>query len=155
LHSGSDKLSLYPILARTTRGQFHVKTAGTSYLEALRVAAWHDEALFRRIVDKARHNYDQDKATYHVTADVGRLPRPDDVRDVRQLEKIYLGRWPEVPAGRGFTEPGRQVLHCTFGTVLMDSELGPLIRQLLQAHADTYTEVLCDHFTKHLHALSF
>ena len=31
----------------------------------------------------------------------------------------------DVPAGKGFTEPGRQVLHCTFGTVLMDPELGP------------------------------
>src|SRR5690606_4146279 len=42
LHSGSDKLSMYSILARTTRGMFHVKTAGTSYLEALRVVARHD-----------------------------------------------------------------------------------------------------------------
>jgi hypothetical protein len=154
LHSGSDKLSLYPILARTTQGRFHVKTAGTSYLEALRVAAWHDAALFRRIVDKARCHYDQDKATYHVTADVARLPGSEDVRDTKQLEKIYLGHWPDVPAGCGFTEPGRQVLHCTFGTVLMDAELGPLILQLLQAHAATYTELLRDHFTRHLRALS-
>jgi hypothetical protein len=154
LHSGSDKLSLYPILARTTQGCFHVKTAGTSYLEALRVAAWHDEALFRRIVDKARRHYDQDKATYHVTADIGQLPTSEDMRDIKQLEAIYLGRWSDVPAGRGFTEPGRQVLHCTFGTVLMDAELGPLIRQLLEAHSPTYSEVLCDHFTRHLQALN-
>jgi hypothetical protein len=76
------------------------------------------------------------------------------VPDVRQLEKIYLGHWPDVPAGCGFTEPGRQVLHCTFGTVLMDAVLGPLIRQLLQTHTATYTELLCDHFTRHLQALS-
>ncbi|MEM6459733.1 MAG: tagaturonate epimerase family protein, partial [Planctomycetota bacterium] len=31
LHSGSDKLSMYAAFARATRGQFHVKTAGTSY----------------------------------------------------------------------------------------------------------------------------
>jgi hypothetical protein len=30
LHSGSDKLSIYPSLARATGGRFHVKTAGTS-----------------------------------------------------------------------------------------------------------------------------
>jgi hypothetical protein len=155
LHSGSDKLSLYPILARATQGRFHVKTAGTSYLEALRVAARQDEALFRRIVDMARSHYDHDKSTYHVTAEVGRLPSSDDVRDVKQLEKIYLGYWPDVPAGCGFTAPGRQVLHCTFGTVLMDPELGVLIRQLLEAHADTYSELLCDHFARHLQALSF
>ncbi|MCA8990116.1 MAG: hypothetical protein KDA78_20885, partial [Planctomycetaceae bacterium] len=50
LHSGSDKLSMYAALARATKGRFHVKTAGTSYLEALRVVARHDESLFRQIV---------------------------------------------------------------------------------------------------------
>ena len=39
LHSGSDKISMYTALARATKGRFHVKTAGTSYLEALRVIA--------------------------------------------------------------------------------------------------------------------
>ena len=42
VHPGSDKLSMYPILARATQGMFHVKTAGTSYLEALRVVGRHD-----------------------------------------------------------------------------------------------------------------
>jgi hypothetical protein len=154
LHSGSDKLSLYPFLARTTKGSYHVKTAGTSYLEALRVVARHDAALFRRIIDMAREHFDRDKATYHVTADVRQLPSTLDVPDAAALEKIYLGVWSDVPAGRGFTEPGRQVLHCTFGTVLTDAQLGLLIRQLLQAHVDTYTEMLSDHFARHLRALS-
>ncbi len=154
LHSGSDKLSLYAVFARTTGGHFHVKTAGTSYLEALRVVARHDEALFRRVIDTARRYYDRDKATYHVTADVRLLPASADVASGAQLEKLYLGLWSEVPAGQGLTEPGRQVLHCTFGTILMDPELGGLIRQLLQAHAATYTEILADHFSRHLRALS-
>jgi hypothetical protein len=154
LHSGSDKISLYPILARTTNGCFHVKTAGTSYLEALRVVARHDEPLFRRIIEVARCHYDRDKATYHVIAEVHKLPSSNEVRDVVELEKAYLERWSEVPAGKGFTAPGRQVLHCTFGTVLMDPELGPSIRQLLEAHAETYTEVLAAHFERHLRALS-
>jgi hypothetical protein len=153
LHSGSDKLSLYPILARATDGRFHVKTAGTSYLEALRVAARHDALLFRRIIDVARQHYDRDRATYHVSAEVAKLPAPSEVADTRRLESIYLECWSDVPKGRGFTEPGRQVLHCTFGTVLMDRELGTAIRQLLTAHADTYCEVLADHFCRHLDAL--
>ncbi|HVT26416.1 MAG TPA: tagaturonate epimerase family protein [Lacipirellulaceae bacterium] len=154
LHSGSDKLSLYPLLARATHGHFHVKTAGTSYLEALRVVARHDEHLFRRIIDVARRYYDRDKATYHVSADINQLPTTNDLRNVAELERAYLGCWPEVPAGKGFIAPGRQVLHCTFGTVLMDQELGSLLRQLLQANAVTYTEVLTDHFERHLRALT-
>lgn len=153
LHSGSDKLSLYPALARTTQGCFHVKTAGTSYLEAIRVVARHDEPLFRRIVTVSRQFYDRDKATYHVSAEIAKLPAPENVRDVAELENIYLECWPDVPAGKGFTAPGRQVLHCTFGTLLTDPELGKLIRQLLVAHADTYADILADHFARHLQAL--
>jgi hypothetical protein len=153
LHSGSDKLSLYPLLAQATQGVFHVKTAGTSYLEALRVAARYDEPLFRRIVDKARRHYDVDKATYHVSAEVGRLPAPNDVPNVAELERIYLGCWAEASAGGGLTEPGRQVLHCTFGTVLMDAQLGSELRQLLHDHGAAYAEILADHFGRHLRAL--
>ena len=87
LHSGSDKLSLYPILARATNGCFHVKTAGTSYLEALRVVARHDEPLFRRIVDMARRYYERDKATYHVSADINSLPPSDVSVGIAHLEK--------------------------------------------------------------------
>jgi tagaturonate epimerase len=154
LHSGSDKLSLYPVLARATDGCFHVKTAGTSYLEALRVVARHDQPLFRRIIQTSRLHYDRDKATYHVSAQVDKLPAAADAASVEQLEKTYLGNWADVPPGRGFTQPGRQILHCTFGTILMDDELGPAIRELLLSHADTYTEVLAEHFRRHLDALT-
>jgi hypothetical protein len=154
LHSGSDKLSLYPILARATTGLFHVKTAGTSYLEALRVAARHDEALFREIVDTARQCYDRDKATYHVSAEVKKLPAARDVPKISQLESIYLEHWSDVPLGRGFTQPGRQVLHCTFGTVLMDERLGSRLRSVLTTHSETYKEILADHFSRHLSALT-
>jgi hypothetical protein len=65
-----------------------------------------------------------------------------------------LGVWSDVPEGKGFTEPGRQVLHCTFGSILTDPEFGPLIRQLLEAHANAYAEVLADHFSRHLRALN-
>lgn len=152
LHSGSDKLSMYPLLARATRGRFHVKTAGTSYLEALRVVARHDEPLFRRIVQFARQRYEVDKATYHVSATLAAVP-PDVDLNARQLEAVYLEHWCDVPPGCGFIAPGRQILHCTFGSTLTDPALGPELRGVLQAHPETYAEVLCDHFTRHLQAL--
>lgn len=153
LHSGSDKLSMYAALARATQGKFHVKTAGTSYLEALRVVARHDVPLFRRIVDFARGRYEKDKATYHVSATLRSAPSAEEVSNPAELERLYLETWPEVPAGRGFTNPGRQILHCTFGSVLTDPVLGPAVRQVLDSHTDTYTEVLADHFSRHLDAL--
>jgi hypothetical protein len=153
LHSGSDKLSMYPSLARATRGRFHVKTAGTSYLEALRVVARHDTELFRRVVRFARGRYDTDRATYHVSATLGSAPPAEEVADPAELERLYLEDWSEVPHGRGFTRPARQILHCTFGSVLTHPELGPAVRQVLVDHPETYSEVLADHFARHLEAL--
>ena len=153
LHSGSDKISIYAALARATKGRWHVKTAGTSYLEALRVVARHDEALFRRIIDFARARYDTDKATYHVSATLQSVPPSSEISGARELERLYIELWSDVPAGKGFTFPGRQILHCTFGSVLTDAELGPLVSDILNQHADTYTEVLAGHFIRHLDAL--
>jgi hypothetical protein len=154
LHSGSDKLSMYPVLARVTRGQFHVKTAGTSWLEALRVAAHHDVPLFREILEFSRDVYDRDKATYHVSATLADVPAPSDVADAVKLEQLYLERWRDVPAGRGFTAPGRQIPHCTFGSVITDPKLGPAIMALLRDRQAEYTELLREHFVRHLRALA-
>ena len=153
LHSGSDKLAMYAMLARATRGCYHVKTAGTSYLEALRVAARHDQSLFRKIIAFSRERFETDRATYHLSATLDSAPPDTEISDPVELERQYLGLWSEVPVGEGFTGLGRQILHCTFGSVLTDPELGPLLRSLLEAHQETYTEVLADHFERHLDAL--
>jgi hypothetical protein len=154
LHSGSDKISMYGLLARATRGMFHVKTAGTSYLEALRVAAIHAPEAFREIIEFARARYDADRATYHVSAALADVAPPADVPDNKQLERLYLERWEDVPLGQGFTKPGRQILHCTFGSVLTHERYGPLLHQVIREHRDTYRHVLAEHFGRHLRALN-
>ena len=143
LHSGSDKLSIYADFARITQGLFHVKTAGTSYLEALRVSARHNPELFRGIVDFARSRFDIDRKTYHVSARVTRAPDPADVPDNEVLEELYLDR-----------NDGRQILHVTFGSVLNHSQLGPAFRADLVAHPETHRDILSHHFQKHLDALA-
>lgn len=152
LHSGSDKVSMYAALARTTGGKFHVKTAGTSYLEALRVVARHDPTALRAIIDFSRDRYETDKATYHVSATLGDAPTTDQADDAT-LEREYLEMWSDVPQGKGFTRPGRQILHCTFGSVLTDPKWGSIVSDCLKSHPETYSEVLDDHFGRHLDAL--
>jgi hypothetical protein len=61
--------------------------------------------------------------------------------------------WSDVPVGKGFTKPGRQILHCTFGSVLTDEKLGKIVHDCLTTHPETYTAVLDDHFGRHLDAL--
>ena len=56
IHSGSDKFSIYPIVpivAELAGPYVHVKTAGTSYLEAIQSIAMIAPALFREILDFA------------------------------------------------------------------------------------------------------
>lgn len=154
LHSGSDKISMYTAFARATEGRFHVKTAGTSYLEALRVAAQAEPELFRRICEFAREHYLEDKATYHVHATLDGVPAPSEISDDKRLEQVYLECWEDVPQGKGFTEAGRQILHCTFGSVLQDVELGTELRECLVAHPQVYSEILAEHFARHLNALT-
>jgi len=105
IHSGSDKFSIYPVIAELTGGLVHLKTAGTSYLEAVRTIAGIDPGLFREIYDFSRKHYDRDKATYHVSADMSKVPPAAELSD-------------EELAGHIDDFHTRQALHCTFGSVL-------------------------------------
>jgi len=154
LHSGSDKLSIYGLLARATQGRFHVKTAGTSYLEALRVVARCAPEEFRHIVRFSRDRYPTDRATYHVSATLESAPCVDQIPDAAEMERVYLENWSDVPTGKGFTAPGRQILHCTFGSVLTHLEFGPLVHQILREHPDVSAAILEEHFVRHLQALN-
>jgi hypothetical protein len=113
LHSGSDKFSIYGIAAQQTRGLVHLKTAGTSYLEALRTIAALEVDFFREIYSFARERYDTDKASYHVSAELGRAPLPDEVSD-----------WPALLD----QFDAREILHVTFGSVLTDKTEGGSLR---------------------------
>lgn len=133
IHSGSDKFSIYPIIARHTGPYVHLKTAGTSWLEALRVIAMHDPALFRDILDFAIERYPTDKASYHVSADLSKVPT--DLMDV-DLPNLFD------------QFDTRQVLHVTFGSVLGQFR-DPLYTTLRQ-YENSYSAVLKDHFDKHI-----
>ncbi|QDV30083.1 hypothetical protein Spb1_20100 [Planctopirus ephydatiae] len=153
LHSGSDKLTVYRQLAAYTDGMFHVKTAGTSYLEALRVVATVAPGEFRGMIDFARERYLTDKATYHVSATLEAVPPPQEVSSDDQLRQLYLQDWSSVLPGQGFTAPGRQILHCTFGSTLQHPHWGAVLMQILREHPAVYADILKTHFMMHLAAL--
>lgn len=141
LHSGSDKFSIYPAAMRQTRGLVHLKTAGTSYLEALRTIAAVNVDLFREIYSFARQRYETDKVSYHVSAELARAPGPENVTD-----------WP------GLLEQfdAREILHVTFGSVLTEKTVEQNWRfydrfmDILHAHPEAYAENLEKHFKRHL-----
>jgi len=130
LHSGSDKLSVYPLLAKHWGERIHVKTAGTSYLEALRVLAQYEPDLFLKIYTLGRECYEADRRTYHVSARLDMLPWIDDLPSL--LNDFHA----------------REVLHVTFGSAL--AKYGTEIKSSLINHTDAYHSALEGHFTKHL-----
>ncbi len=145
LHSGSDKFSIYPAAVRLTRGLVHLKTAGTSYLEALRTIAALDADLLLEIYVFARQRFEIDRATYHVSAKLERAPLPGQVSDPRALLDQF---------------DARQILHHTYGSVLTarneqgQAHFHERLTALLQENAEAYAANLEKHFIRHLTPLA-
>jgi hypothetical protein len=143
IHSGSDKFSLYRVIGRLHAGPVHVKTAGTSYLEALRAAAAVDPAFAREVLDFSRGLYEQEKLSYHVSARLDRVPEGKAASDRRLLELFD-------------EHDARQVFHVTFGKVLSSRDAAgkPTFRdrlmKILDDHEEEHYEGLVRHFRKHL-----
>jgi len=143
LHSGSDKFSIYEPAVRHTCGMVHLKTAGTSYLEALRTVGTLAPDLLRAIYVFARERYETDRASYHVSARLDRAPAPASLSDH------------DLPA---LVEQfdAREILHVTFGSVLTEQTTSGERRfyddlmGVLRAHPDAYADDLERHFLRHL-----
>jgi len=148
VHSGSDKFSVYPIIGRVCGDLLHVKTAGTSYLEALRAIARVNPSLFDEIISYSRSRFDEDRKSYHISTtseEVLALPKKFQKTD----EALFLDE-----------RIGRQLLHITFGSVLtkgLDSKNKPFktgILEILEKEKDLHSELLESHFSKHLSFLT-
>jgi tagaturonate epimerase len=143
IHSGSDKFDIYNVIGSVGFGKVHVKTAGTSWLEALRTVATADPVLFSEILDCARANYDNDRKSYHVTAEISMTK---SAKDYTEGERINLLS----------DDNARQILHVTFGTVLSKKDEGgkylfkDRILQCLQDHEDVHYQYILKHFKRHI-----
>jgi hypothetical protein len=133
LHSGSDKYSIYPLFAAATRGVCHLKTAGTSWAEALRVIAHHDPALFRDVTALSLKEFESNRQSYHLTCDPAKIPAtPLD----EELDDIVT------------RADSRQVLHVGYGPAL--TAYHDRLYACWAANEDELTDVICQHFVKHL-----
>ena len=133
LHSGSDKFSVYPLIKKHWGDKIHIKTAGTSYLEALRTLAAAEPVLFGQIWRLALERYPSDRATYHVSAQAEKVPSGMDGPAL--LDDFHA----------------REILHVTFGSAL--GQFGPTIKAALCKHRDAYEANIRKHFQRHLKLL--
>lgn len=146
IHSGSDKFSVFPFIAKYTNGRFHIKTAGTNWLEAVRTVAKVNPDLYRRMHAYALEHVQEALKYYVVTIDFDAITPLDEVAD-EDLPK-YMDE-----------DNARQLIHITYGILLQaknengeslfkDEFFDTLIEQ-----EQAYEEAIQQHIGKHLQLL--
>jgi len=141
IHSGSDKFTVFPFIRHHTNGRFHIKTAGTSWLEALRVIARKEPSLYRTIHQKALKGFEKATSYYNVNTNLGNIPFLDSLND-EQLFGLFDN--PDV----------RQLLHITYGEILLDSALKKIFFDAMERHIEYYWDSLEKHIGNHLELLA-
>ncbi len=95
----------------------------------------------RAIYQFARERYDIDRASYHVSAELGRAPLPEAVSDWAELLDQF---------------DAREILHVTFGSVATEKtqrgewRFRERILDLLRDNPEAYAANLESHFIRHL-----
>jgi len=140
VHSGSDKFSVFPSIGRLSGGRFHIKTSGTSWLEALRVIAGAEPAFFREVYARALFSYDTASRYYQVTPDLAALPEARGLGD-REASRLLDDA------------NARRVLHITYGEILADAAMKDRIFRILERERVHYWQALEAHLGKHLERL--
>ena len=150
IHSGSDKFSLYPYVARTLKARdvgVHVKTAGTTWLEevvGLAASGGEGLAVAKEIYARAWPRFNELCGPYATVIDVqpGRLPR------VEEVEAWSCGRFASVlrhvPGDAHFNPDFRQFIHVAYKVA---AELGTRYLDALSA-SET---VVARHVTENLY----
>ncbi|WP_226037408.1 tagaturonate epimerase family protein [Aquibacillus saliphilus] len=146
IHSGSDKFSVFPIIGKYTNGVLHIKTAGTNWLEAVRVIADTNPDLYRRMHVHALERFDEALKYYHVTPDLDSILPLENVADKKLTE--YMDN-----------DAARQLFHVTYGILLTaeDTQGNFLFKdeffRTLNENEDVYRQALVKHIGKHVELL--
>jgi hypothetical protein len=105
IRSGSDQFPLLPDMGELSKGSLHLKTVGTSWLEAIRLVALTNPSLYRQMHRFALSIFNQASRGYRVRTDLTQIPKLEDLRDQ------------ELPALLDQDE-SRQLLHISTGHLL-------------------------------------
>ena len=146
IHSGSDKFSIFPSAGKETKGKFHLKTAGTNWLEAMKLVAMKDPALYRAVHKFALGAFSEATKYYHVTTDLNKIPNIDTLKDSELPDLFKLN-------------DSRQLIHITYGLILNAKAAdGTLLFKdklydLWRTYKEDYAELLHSHIGRHVAAI--
>lgn len=139
VHSGSDKFSIYPVMAEIIKKYdkgLHLKTAGTTWLEeVIGLAAADGEALeaAKTIYIKALGRMDELCAPYAdvIEIDKNQLPSPEEV--MTWSSEKYVNTLRHIPGHPDYNPNFRQLIHVGYKVA---SEMGKDYTGLLEKYAD-------------------
>ncbi|WP_117161498.1 tagaturonate epimerase family protein [Paraliobacillus sp. X-1268] len=146
IHSGSDKFSVFPSIGEHTNGLLHIKTAGTNWLEAVRVIAAINPELYRRMHVHALEHFEETLQYYHITPNLDTIAPLEEQTD--ELLPAYMNH-----------DAARQLFHVTYGILLTaKNDQGKFLFkdaffQTLNENEDAYRQALVKHIGKHLELL--
>ena len=143
VHSGSDKFSVFPAIGQLPA--FHLKTAGTNWLEAVRVIAQADPQLYRDMHKYALAHLQEARAYYVISNGPETIPSLDELTDSELPDLMNR-------------DDARQCLHITYGVLLQaregdDWRFRNRIYDTLAAQEDMYMDGLYAHIGRHLTGL--
>lgn len=147
IHSGSDKFRILPYVGQECHGRFHLKTSGTSWVEALRVIAVCDPELFQAMLEYSCKQFENAKKYYHVSARIENIP---NMKTVGKENFPSLMDQPDI----------RQIMHITYGELLTaKTESGELrfkssIYRVLRENRALLDEVITAHIGKHIQKIN-
>jgi hypothetical protein len=138
IHSGSDKFSAFPIIGKFSK-KYHIKTAGTSWLEAVRLITAKNPDLYRRMHKFALLHFQEATKYYHVTTNLNKVP---------DINKMSDGELPSLME----LDDTRQLLHITYGLILQakNEDGTSMFRSELFQTLDTYETDYYEYLQKHL-----
>jgi hypothetical protein len=139
VHSGSDKFTIYPIMAEIIKKHnkgLHVKTAGTTWLEeVIGLAIAGDEGLIvaKEIYTKALERKEELCAPYADVIDIddSQLPSPDEVSD--WSGEKFANTLRHIPGHPDYNPNFRQLIHVGYKVA---AEMGEKYTNLLKKHAE-------------------
>lgn len=139
VHSGSDKFSIYPVMATVIKKYnkgIHVKTAGTTWLEeviGLALAGGKALEAAKFIYTEALGRKDELCAPYAdvIDIDAGKLPSKEEVAS--WTSEKYANTLRHITGHPDYNPNFRQLIHVGYKVA---SEMGTTYTDLLKAHAD-------------------
>ncbi|NLB26209.1 MAG: hypothetical protein GX820_05885, partial [Bacteroidales bacterium] len=139
VHSGSDKFTIYPIIAEIIKKHdkgIHIKTAGTTWLEeVIGLALSGEEGLMvaKEIYINAFNRKEELCEPYADVIDIAdsRLPLPEDV--TRWTGEKFANTLRHIPGHQDYNPDFRQLIHVGYKVA---AEMGERFTGLLKKYSD-------------------